>query len=821
VHVSRRTLEALEWPLVVERLRAHARTPDGRRRCSAEASVELFAPDLETARARIEETSEARALLAAAAPPFGGLVDVAPALRRAERGGDLGAGELLDVAAVIEAVTATARFLARHAAVAPRLAALGAALGSHQELADDVALALDSEGQVRDAVSPALADARAESRRLAAEIQRRLDAALRDPAIAPHLSDSFVTVRHDRFVLPVRADARARVGGIVHDASASGTTLFIEPQSVVDANNRLKEADLLIERETARVLGELAVRVGSEAEALRASLGVLEEVDLAFARGALSIEWDAAPAAVGEDGVFALRQLRHPLLEPARAVPNDLRLGEGYRVLVLSGPNAGGKTVAMKAVALAALSARAGLHVAAAPGTRVDWTERLLADIGDAQSLRESLSTFSAHLANLARIVDEAGTRSLVVLDEIGDGTDPGEGASLAQAVLEALAEAGARVIATTHYGLLKEMASVDPRFENASFEFDPVTLAPTYRLRIGAPGVSSATAVAARMGLRSDVLDRANELLDREDRRLERMLAELGASRLALEQERREAARLRADAEADREELRRRLDRLQERRDRIYTDMRHDLERSFRSAHDEVAAVIRELQRAPGAREAQRAREELRAIALRSPLTPRDGPLAEDAAGEPAGLGRRRPAGEEPVDWRCARPGERVAVAGAGVGQLLALPDRRGRVAVQLGGARLLVPVERVGRAPAEAANERERRERAPRVSIETAAPRASDGARGGVERCDLRGLHVEEGLARLAQALDRAALDGRVRLDVVHGIGTGALREAVRAHLAGSPYVLRFAPAAPDAGGEGVTEAVLDGDVPGRLHK
>jgi DNA mismatch repair protein MutS2 len=800
MHASRRTLDVLEWPLVVERLRHHARTPGARRRCEDPGSG--FAADPGEARARLAEASEARAVLAVAAPPFGGLTEVAGALARAERGGTLAAGELLDVAAAVEAITATAGFLARQVERAPRLAARGAGLGDHQPLAEEIRFALDSEGQVRDSVSAVLAEARAESRRLAGEIQRRLDASLHDPAIAPHLSDRFVTVRHDRYVIPVRADARGRVRGIVHDASSSGTTLFVEPQAVVDANNRLKEAELRIERETARVLGELADGAGREAPALRASLAVLEEIDLAFARGALSAEWDAVAPELGAAGVFVLPQLRHPLLDPARAVPNDVRLGDPVRVLVLSGPNAGGKTVAMKAVALAALCARAGLHVAAAPGARVDWTDRLLADIGDAQSLRESLSTFSAHLANLARIVEQADAHSLVVLDEIGDGTDPGEGAALAQAVLEALADAGARVIATTHYGLLKEMAQVDPRFENASFEFDPRTLAPTYRLRVGVAGASSATAVAARMGLRRDVLERADELLAREDRRLERTLAELNASRAALESERREAARVRAETESERAELQRRLEQLQARRDRLYGDMRRDLEQSFRRAHEEVAGVIRELQRAPGAREAERARQELRAIETRARV-------AEQGAGVDARAARTDGA---PLDWRRAQPGDRVALTGGGVGLLAALPDRRGRVAVQLGAARVVVPMEAVTQAPAGASPEEARRERAARVSVQAGGRREDDApARGGNERCDVRGLRVDEALAELTRALDRAALASRARLDVIHGIGTGALREAVRAHLASSPYVERFGAAPPEAGGEGVTEIVL----------
>lgn len=798
MQVSRRTLESLEWPQLIERLGAHARTPAGRRRCEPAAADDVFAADLETARSRLAETTEARAVLAHGAPPFGGLADVQLALLRAERGGEIGAGDLLDVASAIEAIEATQRFLAAHVGTAPRLAARGATLGRHADVADAIARAIDSEGQVRDGVSPVLAEARGEARRLSAELQRRMDTALHDPEIAPHLSDSFVTVRNDRFVLPVRADARAKVRGIVHDASASGTTLFVEPQAVVDANNRLKEAELRAAREVARVLRELSSEVGREASGIRASLAGIEELDLAFARGALSLELEAVEPAMHEAGVYVLPQLRHPLLPRGRAVPNDVRLGESAHVLVLSGPNAGGKTVAMKAVALAVLCARAGLHVPCAPGARVDFADRLLADIGDAQSLRESLSTFSAHLANLARIVEDADERSLVVLDEIGDGTDPGEGAALAQAVLEALADAGARVVVTTHYALLKELAHLDARFENGSFEFDPKTLAPTYRLRIGTPGASSALAVAARMGLPPRVLGRANELLDREDRQLERTLAELNASRLELERERREASRAREESEATREELRRKLEHLQQRRDKLFESMRRDLDDAFRRAHGEVALVIRELQRGGGqAREAARARERLLAIESEARETAET--LAPEPVVEAASSG-------DPIDWRRAQAGDRVVVRGGGPGVLLSLPDRRGRVEVQVGAARIVVPADRLS----EASAAEPRTETSRHVHVEASVV-AGEHA-GGIERCDLRGARVEDAVRRLADTLDRAALRGCSRIDVIHGLGTGALRDAVRAHLETSPYVARFRPGHADAGGDGVTEVDLN---------
>jgi DNA mismatch repair protein MutS2 len=393
-------------------------------------------------------------------------------------------------------------------------------------------------------------------------------------------------------------------------------------------------------------------------------------------------------------------------------------------------------------------------------------------------------------MANLSRIVEQATPRSLVVLDEIGTGTDPSEGAAVAQACLEALADRGARVITTTHFNLLKEMAEVDARFANASFEFDPETLAPTYRLRVGHPGASSALAVAARMGLHAGVLARANQILDREDRRLDRMLSELAASRAALEHEQHEATRSRAASEAVRAEYEAKLAGLQEKREKLYRSLREDLERSFREAKEQVASVVRELQRGGSARDATRAQRRLDELA------------AEQREAEP-------PAASAPpllpLDWRHARVGDAVAIHGGGEGRLLALPDQRGRVAVGVGAARLIVPMARVGAAAAPAAA------KPAAVHGETLA-RFSDEGPAGAQRCDLRGLRVDEALARLAEALDRAAALGSPSLTIVHGIGTGALREAVRRHMAESPYVARFDPGQPAEGGEGVTIARLE---------
>ncbi len=799
--VSQKTLQRLDWPQVLSRLADCARTPRAAARLRPDAGgalPSLFEDTGEGVRARLAETAEARSVLATGdRPPLGGVHETGPALARAGKGGALSARELTGLGGTLAALRETARFLLLRRETAPLLAGRAGEIADLRALEDDIADTFDASGEVADAASPVLARARAEARRLGAEIQSRAARFVSDPDVAPHLSDAYYTVRNDRYVLPVRADARGAVRGIVHDASNTGTTLFVEPEALVERNNRLKGAELEIERETLRVLRALSERAAAAAPEVEAGVEALAGIDLAFARAALCDELDATRPEVRDEGVLRLPQLRHPGLSAGEVVPNDLFLGESYTSLVVSGPNAGGKTVCMKAAALAVLFARAGLHVPAAPPARVDLFDAVLADIGDEQDIREHLSTFSAHMANLARIVTAAGERSFVVLDEIGVGTDPGEGAALAQAVLECLADRGARTIATTHLGLLKEMAEVDGRFANASVEFDAETLAPTYRLRVGLPGASSARAVAARMGVPGAVLSRANELLEREDRQLDKLLAELSASRAALEREQREVRALRAETEAVRAEHRDKLLKLQARRDELYRTMRGDLDRAFRGAHERVAEVIRDLQRGGGARDAARAREKLLALE-------RERKAAEEAAGlapEPA-------AALQPIDWRRARPGDAVSLAGGASGVLLALPDRRGRVAVRRGSARVLVPAALVGSAPGGSAPAEPAR-RPPRVTV--VADEAPEEEPADAGRCDLRGLRVDEALDRLLYALDRAARARRPSLVVVHGVGTGALMEAVRRHLAESPYVARFAPGAPDEGGDGVTRAVL----------
>lgn len=799
--VAESTLESLEWSQIADALRIACRTPIGALILAESSAAGLFEATEEGVRERLAETSEARALLDHdEPPPLGGCADVRDSLGRAEKGGVLEAAELSEVRRTLEAMRSTQHFFDRRRADSPELFEIAAHIEEAPGLEAQIGRCLDANGEVRDCASPALAQARRDAHRLGGELQTRIERALQHADVKPHLSDAYYTVRNGRFVLPVKSDAKGHVRGIVHDASRSGTTLFVEPDGMVDLNNKHRQAELTVEREILRVMRELSAAVAREADSIRNSLDRIGRLDLAFARGTLSRDMDAVLPEIGRAGVFELGGLRHPLIPADECVSNDLRVGADFRVLILSGPNAGGKTVALKSIALAALLVRAGMHVPANPGARVDLVDRVLADIGDHQDINESLSTFSAAMANLAGILRAAGPDTLVCLDEVGVGTDPSEGAAIAQSTLEALADDGARIITTTHYNLLKEMAEVDARFENASVEFDPETLAPTYRVRIGAPGASSATTVAARMGMPQGVLDRASALLDREDRRLDQMLSELAASRALLESEKAAAASLRAESEQAREEYRGKLARLQERRDKLFGEMRGELDASFRDAHGEVSRIIAELQRAPSSRRAADAKTKLESLRDETERVQEErGFVPTPAEDAPAAV---------PIDWPKARVGDAVRTPGGGEGTLLSLPDRRGRVSVQVSGRKVVLGRDQLTSLAGPPLDQ------APSRPRERDAQPLPPARIGGLVEADLRGLRVEEAIERLDVVLDLAAAEGRDEIRVIHGIGTGALRRAVREHLPRSHYVVETVEAAREEGGAGATRAILRKD-------
>jgi DNA mismatch repair protein MutS2 len=795
LHCDTATLERLEWPRLVERLATLASTARGAEACRDA----LFSPTHAGVGERLAETSEARALLDAGETiPFGGVHDLRPLQDELGRGRTIAPAEALRVQTTLAAARRMCSFLRERRSLAPRVAELATTLPDLQPLEREIERLITPEGELRENASPELARAHRRVREHAREIERRMNAALADPAIAPHLQDRYVTFRSGRPALPIRADARRRVKGLVLDVSASGTTLFVEPESVVDLGNRLRVAESERDREAERILRALAERLRSDAEPLEQTGATLELLDCISARGRLSLAVAGSAPTVAADAPLRLRGLRHPLLEleaglpPGSIVCNDVELAPGTRGLVISGPNAGGKTVIAKAVGLSALAVRAGLHVPCDEGSSIPVFDAVAADIGDEQDLRAGLSTFSARMANLAAIVACADPSTLVVLDEVGDGTEPGEGAALAQAVLEGLVERGALVVATTHFNRLKELAGSDERLVNASAEYDPETLEPTYRVRIGVPGSSGATWVAERMGLDGSLVERARELLDRDDRKLEALTRGLSELRQELEAERQLAAHVREETEERRAELEARLGALRGAREQALAAMKADLELAYRSASDEIASVVRTLQRGrvPDGRAANRARKALDRIAERTREV-------ESEYAEP-----ERPA---PVRAADLVVGARLSVRGlSGEAVLLEPPDRRDRLAVRLGGARLVIERNRV-----EAARAPERAAPAAAARRNVEVTRSTE--RDAVSSCDLRGMRVDEALDRADAHLNGLLGTGVVSVTFIHGHGTGALRNAIREWLRHLPEVESFAPGGPQEGGNGVTTALL----------
>ena len=792
------TLERLEWPCFARHLAAAAATERGASSILGEdgSGSGLFPETAASVLERLTEVGEIRGLLdAEELPPFGGISDLRPLLERVRINASLTAAEILRVIKTLQGAERLRKFFAARIDRAPLIGHLAATLPELGALLRELTAVIGDDAEVRDGASQQLAKARRNVRKLGSEIDAQMSRILQSPGIQPHLQDSFVTAREGRPVVPVRAEARRRVRGIVHDVSSSGTTVFIEPEAVVEPGNRLRLAQLDVDREIERLLRQLAAAISALHGEIAASGETLAALDRALARAKLSRQIRGTAVLTAVESPLRLLGLRHPLLvleaglDFEQAIPNDVVLPAAARGLVISGPNAGGKTVVAKAIGLAALATRAGVQPACGEGSAIPIFDAVYADIGDDQDLRSGLSTFSARMSNLSAIVRGADAMSLVIVDEIGEGTEPGEGAALAQSVLEALVDRGARVVATTHFNRLKELAGSDERFVNASAEFDPATLLPTYRVSIGAPGSSGATWVAERMGLERAVVSRARELLDSEDRKLEALTRNLSELRQELEADRSRAREQREETEAARAEYEARLAVLRSAREKALASMKAGLEDAFKDAREEIASVMRELQSGRSGQAANLAHRTLAEVRERTELVEREHAEPEEAAPAPPNL-----AG--------LAVGTRLRIAGISSEALYVEgPDHRDRVIVRIGSARTVLPATRVlkvlGVAPT------------PRHShVEERREPVGSGLRS---ECDLRGLRVDEALDRAEAHLNELIGTGTPSVCFIHGHGTGALREAIRAWLRESRVVETFAAGSRHEGGNGVTVATL----------
>ena len=745
----------------------------------------------------LDETDEARGLLErAAGVGIGGARDIGPAIERAVRGGRLDPQQFLDVWSTLDAAAGLKPHLAD--ARRPLLRDLGRLLHPLPAITSTLARSFDPAGELLDTASPRLGGLRA-AVRVAFDRLRRASIRSSRRELGSALQEPIITLRNGRYVVPVRADAKGRVKGIVHDASGSGQTLFIEPLVVVELGNAWREAQVAEQEEVERILDELSALVGANAGALRETLGALARFDFWSAKAQLAGEMGASRAETASRPEVALCSARHPGLS-GRVVPIDVRLGDGFTALVVTGPNTGGKTVALRTLGLLALMHQSGLHVPAAPGSRLPIFKDVFADIGDEQSIAQSLSTFSGHMRSIIRIVDAAAPGTLVLLDELGAGTDPTEGSALAQALLDHFIRAGALVAATTHYAELKAYAHTTPGAMNASVEFDLETLSPTYRLTIGLPGGSQAFAIAERLGLPPALVADARSRLTESQRTFEATLARIREveTETAESKERMREAEVRAG-----EALRAAAD---ERRKAQQS--RADTERRAREEAERLVAELRsELETARRSLE----RGQLTAPAIDSVLERAEDRLAQAPAAAKAGRAAAPAAtsagGASPAaTWSVGD--EARSRSGGWVGRIAELDRGKKRATIETGAMR--VSVEVADLEPVGPGGSGSRADPARARATNVAELRLSR-ARNVPLSLDLRGARVDEALGALESYLEDASLAGLAKVTVIHGLGTGALRDAVRTESSTHPLVKSVRAGERGEGGDGVSVVEL----------
>lgn len=816
-----KTLHVLEYPKVLDRLAAQ---------CGFSASKELAlglqpSTSLLEIRQRQQEVTEARTLLVTSDATIGGAHDIRPKVALALRGGVLDPVDILDIKSTLISARELKKLLEKRAADFPRLADIATALPTPSGLVDSISRTVSDRGEVLDGASPKLASLRGEIRVAHDRLMTRLQKYISDSSTVSMLQDALITQREGRYVIPLRSEFKGRIKSIVHDQSSSGATLFVEPLAVVELNNKWRELQLAERDEIRRVLSALSAQIAEHADALTWGVEALALIDFSFARAKYADEIrasepifvepankpglggsskkpgpDTVQPVVSHYQTINLIHARHPLLDPQTVVPTDFTMPPETRAVIITGPNTGGKTVALKTVGLLILMAQSGLHIPAQSGSSLSIFHSLWADIGDEQSIEQSLSTFSGHVTNIIRILKAADEESLVILDELGAGTDPQEGAALARAILAHLMERSITTLVTTHHPELKAYAHGTPGIVNASVEFDVRTLRPTYQLTIGLPGRSNAIAIAQRLGLPDSILEAARSEVNPEALRADNMLDDIKRQRNLAHKERQKAEKARAEAH----KLRRELD---ERLEKIEDERREVLAKARAEGELEVEILKRNLESLK--RQMNKARQPVEALAkLEEKLE-----QAEEKIAQP--VERQKPKAESQPTGPL-KLGEKVILRTLGSqGIITALSENE--VEVQVGSLRVRAKRGDIQRKSDEETSETADR----RPQAEKRRKGAESGDSGGRSsspvtsspglELDLRGMMAEDALARLEDYLDKAYLSGMPFVRIIHGKGTGKLRQEVRAALKHHPQVATFEIGLESEGGDGVTVAKM----------
>ena len=789
--MQEKSLKVLEFYKIRDMLVERAASSLGKARCAALVPVS----DIREIERMQAETEEASTLVArTGVQPISAFDDVQAQVARAKVGGILSPKDLLLCARLMQTARSVRRTLVGEKDEAeetetPHLVGLARALYPMRRLEEEIFAAILSEEEIADSASPGLASVRRKIRSANDRIRDKLNGYLHSSSMARYLQDAIITMRQGRYVLPVRAEYRSQVPGIVHDQSSSGATLFIEPMAIVEINNDLRGLMGEERAEIEKILQRFSEEISQEAGALLENQRILAELDFIFAKGALARQMRAVQPKINEAGYIDIKRGRHPLIDPEAVVPSDLWIGKDFTTLVVTGPNTGGKTVTLKTVGLFTLMMQAGLQVPAMLGTELAVFDDVFADIGDEQSIEQSLSTFSSHMVNIVHILQNVTPRSLALFDELGAGTDPTEGAALAMSILDKLLSYKTRTLATTHYSELKAYALTHPGVENASVEFNVETLRPTYRLSIGIPGKSNAFEISRKLGLSEEIIGAAKEWLSGEQIRFEDVITTAEMHRQTAERERElaeeahnETVRLRDQAEQERKKL-------EEQREKLLRKAREDARRILHSAQAEAEGIIRDLKKAAQEQNAKD-REILEARRkLQGDLDKLAEPMAKESAAS------------EGAPLKSVTLGQTVRIPSLGcTGSVLTLPDKNGEVQLQVGLMKMKQPLSALRTAAQSDAPKKEKGRRA----IKVAAPQVS-------LELDVRGQLPEEALDNVDKYLDDCMMAGVSEVSIVHGKGTGVLRSEISQHLRHHPHVAEFRLGRYGEGETGVTIVTL----------
>lgn len=787
--MDKKTLQILEYNKVLDRLASYA---------SFNASVEKIrdlnpVSNLFRAKRSLAETTEARLLLEITpATTIGGARDIRKIAEAASRGMVLTSSELLDVKATLISVRTLNRQLEKESQTFPNLWEISQSFPGPLGLVDTISRTISERGEVLDSASSKLGNIRSEIRISHDRLLSRMQKLLTSARIAPFLQEAIITQRDGRYVLPVKAEAKGRVKSIVHDVSSSGATLFVEPLEVVDLNNQYRELQIAEKDEVRRILAELSDKIGEHVYELQAAVETLAELDLNFARAKYAedlranepelIAFKKNKNKINPGLTLQLYQARHPLLDQDTVVPIDLALDPSTYVMVITGPNTGGKTITLKTVGLLSLMAQSGMHIPVQAGSKISFFKNIFADIGDEQSIEQSLSTFSGHITNIIKILNEADQNSLVIFDELGAGTDPQEGAALAQAMLTYLIESGISTLVATHYPELKSYAHATAGVVNASVEFDMKTLRPTYHLMVGLPGRSNALAIAQRLGLQKEIVDKARATIDPSELRAEDLLNEIHHQRDITRNAREAAEKARDEVNTLRSTLSQRLEKIEDERLEILNQTRQEAQNEIKSLQEEISKTRQQLARAKQPLETLEQIEE-------------QAETLEDLVEEP--VERQEVTEYFPITLnRAIRLGDKVLLHTLGIeGIVIALSEEDAEV--QIGNLRIRVELYELDLVSGKVKEKIK----------ETAAPVGAFTVESPGIELSLRGKTVDEALELLEAYLDRAYMAGLPYVRVVHGKGTGKLRDAVRRELKGHTQVSRFEQGGPTEGGDGVT--------------